>query len=204
MDRRKNLITAVLVILVVLVLIVVAYVVYMDRQLNTVEVRSFPDDVTLEVDGERYESADRIRLAPGDYTITASKDGFADQALDVTILEGVQDKAVYFELVAESDEAKQWVEDNYEQLQEINQEISQAAVESQRELLEQQPIVEHLPYRNMLFSIGYLRSTPDSFQVTIRAPDVYVPYAINQIEEWGYDPALLDIVYVNQRSPFDA
>lgn len=184
------------------VIVVIASLVTKAQQAKVV-VTSFPQDIQLTVNGVDVGSKHQFYTSANSLNIQAQREGFATKLYYLDSLSKSDTNDLLIELEPVSDEAKKWAADNAAEYRTLENKASEISTESQDDLIEEHPIVEKLPFQNNLFSIGYVRDEEGNLEITIRAPDDYIPYAINKIKQWGYDPAELTIRYVNQGNPFD-
>lgn len=174
------------------------------RDRTRIEIVSFPTDVDININGKSIGSRSAFYAPNQPNTITASKEGFDSSRIYIDLSEPIDDNQLIIELRPVSDEAREWVENNHDAYVRINRIASEQSIEAQERLIKEHPIVKHLPFSNKFLRIGYYRPTADTFEVTIHTSDVYIPYALNQIRQWGYDPETLNIRFVNQGNPFNA
>ncbi len=117
----------------------------------TIEV--VPSDAHVQLNGEDIEAGANYVKA-GDYTITATRDGFKDYSKDVVV-----DKDVVVGLVPEpeSEEAKEWLKQN-PNMQQQRESIGGDNAQLYRDQSQAStPIVADLPYTDLIgpFSIDY-------------------------------------------------
>lgn len=187
----------------VLAYIAVATLSFIDkRDLSKIQLASYPSDATVSINGSPATTQRDFYLEPGTYTAVFSREGFSTETVRIdTSIDG--DYPILASLTAESEGAIAWEEDNIsdrEQFENLSSTILNSRGDDMRE---KYPIIQHLPEQNNLYSIGYITNDDQTITVTIHAPDVYVPYAINNIKQWDIDPVDYDIDFVNQRNIFD-
>lgn len=143
-------------------------------------------------------------LKPGYYKIKVSKEGFLPYEEPVDIKQPSQ--IINVALSPDSEEASSWLQENEEQYLGYEQIAGEQATQEGAIVIEKNPIINKLPFKNLLFTIGYRADTSDStgqsIIVEIDAVDGYRQSAINQIENWGFDPAELNINFRNYQNPF--
>lgn len=200
-----------LIVLGVSVISAVMILIIMQTRINNtgvpVDIIIVPEDSRVKV-GDTYIDSDKIHLRPGTYSYTVEKDGFKTFT-DVIVIEDSLDRQIISgRLLPVSDEAKKWYEDNKQKYLNVERVYGEQAIERGMELREDNPIISELPYRSVLFTIGYKADTkntnPNAIIVTISAQDVYRESAVQQIRNWGYNPAELNIEFINEENPFDA
>lgn len=165
-----------------------------------------PADATVLVDGHKV-SGDHVYLTEGEHTYLVSRDDFRSygDSIDVST-DDSSEQYISAALVASNDTGREYaasVPDEYSAVLEVGGTEAQKRGEA---YAKQHPITTKLPYTNPLFTIGYKsdQSQPDSDEIilTIRAVSVYRDNAINQIENWGYNPADFNIEFINEENPF--
>ena len=168
-----------------------------------VEIVVVPKDATIKVNGENMRPP--LYLAPGEYTFSASKTGFA--TLQRTKVISDKETTLTMPLAAESDEAKKWADQNQQQYAELEGIAGEVANQEGEALSDQHPIIQALPYSNFFYTIGYRNDLSDSsgnsIIVTIDAITGYRNAAIKQIRELGYDPTQYKIEFKSYESPFE-
>lgn len=181
----------------------VAIVSFFDKQgLHKIQLVSYPGDAVVSVNGSVATGQKDYYLEPGVYVAKFEREGFADSYAQInTEIDG--DYPILVSMLAESDEAVAWEEENIRERQKFEQLSSGILTERGDDKREKYPIIKHLPKKNNLYSIGYITNDDQTIVVTIHAPDVYVPYALNDIRQWGIDLEDYDIEFVNQRNVFE-
>jgi hypothetical protein len=195
-----------IIIIIILLTIPVIYYAYIniDRAGKVeVSIDAAPEDATITIDS-RPSKPGTTFLKPGTYVIKASKSGFADYTTTQVIGEDQRTIAVLLKPVSE--EAKQWAQKNQQKYLEVEGKVGQVSAEQGEAFRTKNPIVNLLPYKNYLFTIGYKNDNSDasgnSIIVTINAPEAYRDSAIYQIYQWGYDPTDFKIEFTNFNNPF--
>lgn len=163
---------------------------------STVTITTLPDLATISQSSSSFSTkSGTVHLNPGVYMLTASAEGFADSDI---LIDTASSQQYIAQLEPESDQAIQWYEDNKDQVQDYEALSGQIISEAGEQFRQKNPIVNHLPYRTFLFTIGYQRDTDrdkDSIILTIDAPDIYLSSALRQIEKWGYHASDYNIIY---------
>lgn len=162
-----------------------------------------PSDATITLNGKSV-SGGEISIKPGDYTLNASKPGFADYTLDIKIDQKNQFIPVL--LTPVSPDAQVWARNNQDAYMKVEGKAGMAANQKGQTLRDSNPIIDKLPFSNLLFTIGYRADTSDpsgkSIVIEIDAIDGYRQEALNQLYQWGYDPTTLKIEFKNYQNPF--
>lgn len=193
---------------IVVVLAMIGYVVYMQIQNNgkqRVTVAVAPANSRVEIDGNTTKNKE-VLLTPGKHTYKVSYNGFRTITGELDVRTDGTQTALVAGLMPETAEATSLynkITDEYTAIEII---AGQNAEENGVAFIDKNPITRQLPYKNMLFTIGY-RTDPadpsgDSIIITIDAPAVYRTEAVTQITNWGYNPVDYKINFINESNPF--
>lgn len=143
-------------------------------------------------------------LKPGYYKVKVSEDGFLPYEEPIEINQPSQ--IVNIALTPDTNEASAWLKENEEQYLEYEQLAGQQANQEGEVIRDKNPIINNLPFKNLLFTIGYRADPSDpsgqSIIIEIDTAEGYRQSAIVAIERWGYDPAELNITFRNYQNPF--
>ena len=193
---------------IVVILAMIGYVVYMQIQNNgkqRVTVAVAPANSRVEIDGNTTKNKE-VLLTPGKHTYKVSYNGFRTITGELDVRTDGTQTALVAGLMPETAEATSLynkITDEYTAIEII---AGQNAEENGVAFIDKNPITRQLPYKNMLFTIGY-RTDPadpsgDSIIITIDAPPVYRTEAVTQITNWGYNPVDYKINFINESNPF--
>lgn len=184
-----------------------AYNIYLSIQRAgkiAVELVVAPNDAKVEMNGQSV-NANGLWVSPGDYVFSATKEGFKKAEAHVHIAEG-SPNIITLPLEPESAEAKKWAEQNKVQYENLEGRAAKAANRQGEAVSEKNPVIQVLPYRNFLYTIGYKNDPSDptgkSVIVLIDAVSGYRNAAIRKLRELGYDPTQLKIEFIKYESPF--
>lgn len=151
-----------------LIIVLVAAGFYAKKQLlfephGTLVVYSIPDRTTFtSEDGKIWhlQSQKATPMKPGDYRGVFSAEGFADHSTGFTIVNG-QESAVWFELSAVTDTAKQLA--NTQKSDYIREGITGNAVtQGGEDIITRNPIMKHLPIADQFLNITACDAIRDS------------------------------------------
>jgi len=169
-----------------------------------VEVYAVPSDTTITANGQPI-SRGTAYLLPGTYTIEAKRGGFADYKDTITVTESNK-QVIDIALEGVSESALQWVKDNQKLYLEREGRGGTRAQEKGELFTQANPITSKLPYRNILYTIGYKLdpSDPNEMSITLEidAGPGYRQGALQKIRDLGYDPTDFKINFKNYESPF--
>lgn len=205
---RNHLRTVIISILVLFVAIIaIAIYINVDRSGKVaVTISVVPSDAKTTIDGKTVTSSGTIYLKPGTYTIESSKDGFTTSTKKQYV--GDNQATIATSLAPESDEAKQWAEDNANKYLANEGVAGKAIQESSEATRDANPILNVLPYSNYIYTIGYTNDPDDpsgeSFILTIDAAEGSRNAAVDQIRELGYDPTDYKIKFNDYKNPFES
>lgn len=188
------------------VLIVVGYFIYTSVSRSgkiPVVVNAVPGDAKVTMNDVTVGTG-TIYLKPGEYVIKATKEGFADYTKEMRIDQ--PDQAINVPLLAQSEEAKKWAEENESQYLSLEAKAGEEAQKQGEAFRAKNPIVNLLPFENLLYTIGYRADPADpsgnSIIIEIDATEGYRQQAIYQIYQWGYDPTDFKINFRGYENPF--
>lgn len=209
-DSRRN-IRLVVIFIGLALLMVIGYFIY--RSIITqgkveVEVVAVPGDATITLNNEKISTGTVVYLKAGEYTVKASKEGYADFSSVTSIKDDVSDQIIAVPLEPVSSEAKKWAEEHQNDYLALEGKSGESAQKQGEEFQTQNPIITHLPSDSLLYTIGYKADPSDptgnSIILEIDAADGYRQAAIYQISQWGYNPADFKINFRNYKNPFSS
>ena len=170
-----------------------------------VEISLAPSDASLQVNGASEEPGSKLR-EPGVYKITASKKGYKSYSEEITVDLNRNPLSIPVTLQPESGTAlieSEKYRDEYLRNEGIAGKQAQINGEMFRA---RNPIVAKLPYKTLLYTIGYRADNTDptgnSIIIEVDAPEGLRDDVIAQISRWGYDPTDLNIRFRNYENPF--
>lgn len=170
-----------------------------------VSVTMAPADATLKIDGRSAKHGDVIYLKAGNYNYEATRPFFIQRNDSIDITETSRDIVV--SLSPEGPEGNRIYESKKKDYTFLEGVAGEVAMEKGSALRNDYPLIQRLPYSNMLFKIGYKSASqsPDdkSIIVTVHASPIYYNAAIVQISKWGYNPADYNIEVVGEENPFN-
>ena len=168
-----------------------------------VTIVTIPSDAKITLDKKTAGNGDTY-IPPGIYTVVIEKSGFTTQTNTVTFTKPTG--SIDIALTPESTEAKAWAETHASDYTAYEGRAGAKSEVAGQDFQKVNPIVGHLPFKNLLFTIGYFADPTDSsgntIIVTIDAPEGYRQAAINKIAEWGIKPAELNIIFTGYENPF--
>lgn len=171
---------------------------------EAVAVYAIPSDATITANGQPI-SPGTAYLPPGTYSIEASRGGFSHYKEEIVITENNQ-KDIDIALYGVSEAAKEWEEKNEKLYLEREGRGGKRAAAYGEAFTKANPITKELPYKNVIFSIGYHLDPSDptnqSIILDIDAGQGYASGALQKIRDLGYDPSDFRINFKNITSPF--
>ncbi len=170
-----------------------------------VTINLVPSDATLTLNSQ-VSPPGKLYLPPGTYELDATKTGYSSFKQTIYVNELNKDAEIAVSLTPESSEAEKWAKQNQSQYLKNEGIAGKQAQVDGRKFRELNPIVQNLPYKTLLYTIGYRADTTDptgnSIIIEIDASEGTRENVISQIERWGYDPTTLNIQFKNYTNPF--
>lgn len=163
-----------------------------------------PSDSTVKINDTEYKNKKTIRLEPGTYTISTTKEGFETDSQSVTVEK--RSGATVFSLLAPvSDEAQQWARKNQTAYLEAEGKSSSLATKEGEELIKRFPVTKWLPLQKATYVIGYKKAENSNkdIVITITATAGYREAALQEIRDRGFDPSDYVIEFNDYRNPFN-
>jgi len=139
-----------------------------------------------------------VWLNPGTYTFVASKTGFSDAKITLTISK--TNNYVALNPTAVSEDAKKWVSDHGYEIDGLGTRAFEASGE---QTVKSFPLVSKLPYTTDDFRMTYNYSKADSSSVYIIVTGADADgrtKALQWVKDSGYDPADYTFVFEGQSS----
>jgi len=196
--------TRLLIILGILLLFIGGWLVYQKvrhDQTHTalLTVEAAPADSKITIGGKRAKNGLNA-LVPGEYVISVTHKGFAEQTKKVTVSKGVNDYQG-FVLVPNSDTTANWYPAHPED-QRLVEGISSKTFDSSSKKREADfPLIKELPFIDNFFRVDYGKSerTPNDPSATAVYITLYNQAAKQDALDWikstGNDPDKLEIIY---------
>lgn len=202
----RNHLRAIIITILIIFAGIIAYATYINiahAGKVAVTVGIVPSDATATANGQKI-SPGTTYLAPGEYKIEVSKDGFESYSQSQTI----NDSQTYIvaSLAPQSDEANQWAKDHQQDYLN-NEELGGASANQYGTAYSKKyPIVGLLPYSNYIYTIGYQNDPSDptnqTLLLTIDAAQGSRNAAVEQIRSLGFDPTDYNIKIRDYTNPF--
>jgi len=167
-----------------------------------VQIYLVPGDARLTLNGEEYRPG-LSYIKPGEYEVKAEREGFESYQETITIGQP-NSMDIDIALNPVSEEARQWQQDNLDGYLAAEGRAGARAIEEGKEFSAKNPIVDHLPFRNFIYTIGYKANPdiPNGIILTITAITGSREAALNKIRELGFDPTDYEINFNNYENPF--
>ena len=162
MNKRKIIIAIIFAIIVIVGVLIYQIYTAVDRSGKIpVEVAAAPNDakITFKDKKTKAEHAGKNGtnyLPPGDYSITAAKDGFHSSQTEVNATTKPR-HTVIIELMPQSDQARQWQKKHMDQYNKVEGIAGQQIRETGKKFTEKYPVVAKLPIKDPYYSIGYYK-----------------------------------------------
>ena len=162
MNKRKIIIAIIFAIIVIVGALIYQIYTAIDRSGKIpVEVAAAPNDAKITFKDKKTKAEDAAKngttyLPPGDYSITAAKDGFRSSQTEVNATTKPR-HTVIIELMPQSDQARQWQKKHMDQYNKVEGIAGQQIRETGKKFTEKYPVVAKLPIKDPYYSIGYYK-----------------------------------------------
>lgn len=163
MNKRKTIIITIIFAIIAIVGALI-YQIYtaIDRSGKIpVEVAAAPNDAKITFRDKKTKAEYTAKngtnyLPPGDYSITAAKDGFRSSQTEVNATTKPR-HTVIIELMPQSDQARQWQKKHMDQYNKVEGIAGQQIRETGKKFTEKYPVVAKLPIKDPYYSVGYYK-----------------------------------------------
>ena len=162
MNKRKIIIAIIFAIIAIVGALIYQIYTAIDRSGKIpVEVAAAPNDAKITFKDKKtkaeYTAKDGTNyLPPGDYSITAAKDGFRSSQTEVNANSKPQ-HIIIIELMPQSDQARQWQKKHMDQYNKVEGIAGQQIRETGKKFTEKYPVVAKLPIKDSYYSVGYYK-----------------------------------------------
>ncbi len=147
-----------------------------------VTIKYAPFISTVFVNGEKYANRAEHYLSPGTYSIKVVLDGFSTIEETVTVSEDTE--YLFGALSPNSEEGEKLTEkysNDFNEIERITSYLSQKYGQIERE---EKPVLNYLPFKNSLFTIGHTYDQDDNLIITIRSSKTYLSSAIEKLKSF--------------------
>lgn len=160
-----------------------------------------PSDALITIDGNRYHNG-TIWIKAGKYDMSVEKSGFTTQKKSITVTDQKDKNITAVSLVAQTDDAKKWVEQHKDEYSKNEQYGAIEADQAGKYFSAKNPITDKLPFKDPYFTISYQARDDLSIKLIIDTPSPrYRFYAVEKIRELGYDPTDFEIEFTDFHNP---
>lgn len=162
MNKRKIIIAIIFAIIAIVGALIYQIYTAIDRSGKIpVEVAAAPNDAKITFRDKKTKAEYTAKngtnyLPPGDYSITAAKDGFRSSQTEVNATTKPR-HTVIIELMPQSDQARQWQKKHMDQYNKVEGIAGQQIRETGKKFTEKYPVVAKLPIKDPYYSIGYYK-----------------------------------------------
>jgi len=164
-----------------------------------------PSDAAVKVGDTTYKNKTSVRLEPGTYTVTVSKDGFESTTQTIVVQKAYTDSIVAG-LLPKSESATQWYKTHQSLYQELEGKAGDLIEEKSKVFNDMYPITKYLPIQKAIYTIGYKQVSNDPTKgiiITINAGEGYREAALQEIRDLGFKPGEYTIEFLEYRNPFN-
>ena len=162
MNKRKIIIAIIFAIIAIVGALIYQIYTAIDRSGKIpVEVAAAPNDAKITFKDKKTGAEHKANngtnyLPPGDYSITAAKDGFRSSQTEVNATTKPR-YTVIIELMPQSDQARQWQKKHMDQYNKVESIAGQQIREAGKKFTEKYPVVAKLPIKDPYYSVGYYK-----------------------------------------------
>ena len=162
MNKRKIIIAIIFAIIAIVGALIYQIYTAIDRSGKIpVEVAAAPNDAKITFKDKKTKAEYTAKngtnyLPPGDYSITAAKDGFRSSQTEVNATTKPR-HTVIIELMPQSDQARQWQKKHMDQYNKVEGIAGQQIRETGKKFTEKYPVVAKLPIKDPYYSVGYYK-----------------------------------------------
>lgn len=143
-------------------------------------------------------------LTPDTYTLSVSREGFMAQKRSIVVTDSKTENVVAVSLVAQSDDAKKWAEQNEKEYKDNERYGSRQARADGEYFTEKNPITTKLPFTDPYYKIGYEKVGDSDIKLTINTTSPrYRFYALEKVRQWDYDPTYFVIEFKDFKNPLE-
>ena len=203
MNKRKIIIAIIFAIIAIVGALIYQIYTAIDRSGKIpVEVAAAPNDAKITFRDKKTKAEYTAKngtnyLPPGDYSITAAKDGFRSSQTEANATTKPQ-HTVIIELMPQSDQARQWQKKHMDQYNKVEGIAGQQIREAGKKFTEKYPVVAKLPIKDPYYSIGYYKkddrpiivirteSPQYRYKATLRLVSIGIKLSDYQIEYADY------------------
>jgi len=197
---KKNYLIS-LTIIVIVVIIGLVLIINNNQTSSKITLLVVPNNADITINGNQYSDG-QIKLKPGNYILKASLSGFSSQQENFTVKQN-QKLLVGFVLSPNSQSTA-----NYYATHPNQELLSEALADNlnnqySNQTITKEPIVKFLPHNgpDYIYSINYAVNpnspTEPIIQITANNP-LSIDAALNWIKTMGYNPANLNLQFINQ------
>lgn len=193
-NRRKALV-AVVVLAVVGLVIYTIFTMISNKNKVAINFRTAPSQVTIKMNGTVVGK--NAHVAPGTYTVTAEREGFATFSQQVTVSKDSVTDDYPIALTPQTDAAREIANREARIYSELEDLGGKKAQQEGVKFNQENPIARYVPYKTGYYAIDYGRDEANNFVVQITASSpLGRKVAIEKIREWGFEPTNLRIQFL--------
>ncbi len=200
--NKKGIIAIIAFFALVFITVTIIYLIKTIPRHGTVEVtiKYAPFSSTVKLGDKTLKNNDVNYIKPGEYELTASLDGFETITQTVTINEAT---TLYGSLVPNTKEGEDTYNKNTRDYKSIEEYYANELIKQGIEDRNNWPIIKKLPFKNTLFSLGYVIQD-NNIIISVNATETYLNNAISKLISFNKEGDLLkyEIQYKKFTNPF--
>lgn len=204
MNQRKTIVIVIIFVIIAIIgtIIYQAYTTIDRSGKIPVEIAAAPNDAKIIFKNKKTGTELTAKngtnyLPPGDYSITATKDGFRSSQTEVDATSTPQYTTV-IELIPQSKQAREWQKKHIDQYSKIEGIAGRQVREAGKSFSKKYPVVDKLPIKDSYYSIGYYKkddrpiivirteSPQYRYKATLRLVSIGIKLSDYQIEYADY------------------
>jgi len=191
-----------IVVILLSLLFLIPIIIFIHSRINsaTIDLLVAPESSSIYIDSNKVTNG-KIGVIPGKHTVTAKKDGFAEQTLTIDTIAN-QTVSAYIVLESNSKSTENWYKTHPEDQKIVEQISSQEYDKESSSYVDDNPIIKYLPYETANYTLNYGNCESSTFCIFITTNPADYDKIVKIIKELTDDPARYSYVFNNYKNPF--
>ena len=189
-----------IIILLLFILIPVAF--FINSRINnaTIDLLVAPESSSIYIDNHKVTNGE-IGVTAGKHTVTAKKDGFAEQTITI---DAIADQTVPAYIILDSNDksTENWFKNHPEDQKIVEQISSREHDSSSNQYVDDNPIIKYLPFETANYTLNYGSCEASTFCIFIDTRPADYDKIVGIIKELTDDPARYSYVFKDYINPF--
>lgn len=190
----------------VIVLALLAYIFILGLKSSsssgTLNIQSIvPTDASVTVDNHQVNSNGNVSVTPGQHTVVAKRNGFADKTLNTTVKAG-ETQNVNIIMTPNSNVGYQWLTDHPDAAVQFEGQQGAQYTQNSQTTTDKNPLIAYLPEIRPTWRIDYGKSkahpndpTAVAIIITYGGADIDKQNALQWIKDQGFNPDDYEIIF---------